>query len=33
VRNASYGPLDAEAVSRLFVAILAETRAAQGRVA
>ena len=33
VRNASHGPLDPEAVSRLFVAILAETRAAQGRVA
>jgi len=33
VRNASTGPLDAEAVGRLFVAILAETRAAQARVA
>ncbi|HUG52220.1 MAG TPA: bifunctional 3-deoxy-7-phosphoheptulonate synthase/chorismate mutase [Vicinamibacteria bacterium] len=33
VRKESYGPLDGEAVSRLFVAILAETRAAQGRVA
>jgi 3-deoxy-7-phosphoheptulonate synthase len=33
VRKASYGPLDAEAVGRLFEAILTETRAAQGRVA
>ena len=33
VRGASHGPLDGEAVIRLFEAILAETRAAQRRVA